>query len=740
MIAKLTHLEKIFQTALQYHQQGQLAEAEKQYRTILSEDPNHIKSLHFLGVIAHQVGQNKIAVGLISKAIAINNTIPMFHNNIAEAYRALSRFDDATTHYTRAINLKFDYAEPHFGLAVLLRQQGKLNEAVAEYRQALALKPNYFEAHVNLGNLLATQGDLDGAVSHFQQAISLRPNLVEAYNNLAHALIDKGEFTAALKEIQSSLKIKETDYAKTLFVHCIQSVSFIPQGIDIREPLLKALTGPWGRPSHLSKFCANFLKRGSPIGDFVSRANEAWPMRLSAMDLFGPRGLSELGQDDLLIATLETAVVADISVERFLTMARSALLEVAENEPNQSPLNESAIRFLCALDEQCFINEYIFCFASQEYDRVQHLKKRLIEAFQSRTRVSELSLLAIAAYSSLSSLPVTELLSGQEWSPQVAAYVSRHIREQLNERELRSAIPRLTGIENEISIKVMKQYEENPYPRWMKSAPVGQKLTIDAYLRRLFPSSAFRNLNKSSNLQILVAGCGTGQNSIESAQRYVGAEVLAVDLSLSSLAYAERKTRELGLTNIKYAHADLLQLSSIGYSFDIIEAIGVLHHLADPLAGWRVLLSILRPGGFMRVGLYSKLARSDINIARRFVAQRNFQPTLNSIRHCREEIERFDNMTQIKNVTNFSDFYSTSSCRDLLFHVQEHQFTLPQIAKFLSENGLTFLGFDLSSRTVLNFKMRFPGRSLTDLDLWSAYESEEPSTFNAMYQFWVQKA
>ena len=601
MITKLAHLEKAFQTALRHHQHGRLAEAEKQYRTILSEDPNHVKSLHFLGVIAHQVGQDIIAVDLISKAIAINNTIPIFHNSIAEAYRALGRFDDASTHYARAIMLKFDYAEPHFGLAVLLRQQGKLNEAVAEYRQTLALKPNYFEAHVNLGNLLATQGDLDGAVSHFRQAIALRPNLVEAYNNLAHALIDKEEFAAALKEIQSSLKIKETDYARTLFVHCIQSVSFIPQGVDIRKPLLTALTTPWGRPSHLSKFCANFLKQESPIADFVSRANEAWPTRLSAMDLFGLRGLSELGKDDLLIATLETAVIADIVVERFLTMARYALLDAAENEPNQNSLDESAIRFLCALDEQCFINEYIYCFTPHEHDRVQRLKERLTEALRNHTRASELSLLAVAAYSSLSSLPLTEPLSGQEWSPQVTAFVSRHIREQLIERELRSAIPRLTGIENEISIKVRKQYEDNPHPRWVKSAPVGQKLTIDAYLRRLFPSSAIRNLNKSSKLQILVAGCGTGQNSIESAQRYVGAEVVAVDLSSSSLTYAERKTRELGLTNIKYAQADLLQLSPIGYSFDIIEVIGVLHHLADPLAGWRVLLSILRLGGFMRV-------------------------------------------------------------------------------------------------------------------------------------------
>ena len=75
--------------------------------------------------------------------------------------------------------------------------------------------------------------------------------------------------------------------------------------------------------------------------------------------------------------------------------------------------------------------------------------------------------------------------------------------------------------------------------------------------------------------------------------------MLAVDLSLSSLCYAKRKTRELGLTNITYAQADILRLGTLPRRFDVIESSGVLHHLADPLAGWRVLLSLLRPGGFM---------------------------------------------------------------------------------------------------------------------------------------------
>ena len=170
--------------------------------------------------------------------------------------------------------------------------------------------------------------------------------------------------------------------------------------------------------------------------------------------------------------------------------------------------------------------------------------------------------------------------------------------------------------------------------------------------------------------------------------------MLAVDLSLTSLCYAKRKTREIGLNNIEYAQADILQLESIGRTFDVIEASGVLHHLADPLASWRRLLSLLRPGGFMRIGLYSKVARQDINEARRFIAQRDYRPSAEDIRRCREELTGFGDDTSLRRATEMEDFFSTSACRDLLFHVQEHQLTLPEIKVFLSQNRLEFLGFE----------------------------------------------
>src|SRR5260370_22710707 len=113
-----------------------------------------------------------------------------------------------------------------------------------------------------------------------------------------------------------------------------------------------------------------------------------------------------------------------------------------------------------------------------------------------------------------------------------------------------------------------------------------------------------------------------------------------MDLSLSRLCYAKRKTCELGLKNVEYAQADILKLQSIDRSFDVIEASGSLQTMAEPFAGWRVLLSILRPGGLMRLGLYSRRGPQDITAARAFIAERGYGSSAKDIRRCREELTR----------------------------------------------------------------------------------------------------
>jgi ubiquinone/menaquinone biosynthesis C-methylase UbiE len=258
---------------------------------------------------------------------------------------------------------------------------------------------------------------------------------------------------------------------------------------------------------------------------------------------------------------------------------------------------------------------------------------------------------------------------------------------------------------------------------------------LPAYVRRQFPLAPMEVSAGEGAVEILVAGCGTGRNAIEAAQRFKQANVLAIDLSLASLAHAARKSREADVT-IEYAQADLLELVLPGRRFDLIEAVGVLHHLADPFAGWRKLLSFLKPGGFMNLGFYSRTARQDVSAARTFMAAHGFGAA--DIREARRSLMDAGSYSTI---AERPDFYTTSACRDLLFHVCEHQLDLADIAKFLHENGLRFLGFWADAAALTAYRRRFPDDpAAVNLGHWRDFEAENPHTFSGMYQFWVQKA
>ena len=210
-----------------------------------------------------------------------------------------------------------------------------------------------------------------------------------------------------------------------------------------------------------------------------------------------------------------------------------------------------------------------------------------------------------------------------------------------------------------------------------------------------------------------------------------------VDLSLTSLSYAKRRTPDDVASRIEYAQADILKLASLDRNFDVIDSSGVLHHMADPFEGWRILLALLRPGGLMHVGLYSEAGRGDVWAARKFIADHGFGATPDEIRRCRQELLE----TPLASVTRFTDFFTTSECRDLLFHVQEARVSIPMLKAFITDHGLKFLGFEFWSSMLQQYRSHFAasGWAWTDLDRWHAFESEKPDLFSGMYQFWIQK-
>jgi 2-polyprenyl-3-methyl-5-hydroxy-6-metoxy-1,4-benzoquinol methylase len=381
----------------------------------------------------------------------------------------------------------------------------------------------------------------------------------------------------------------------------------------------------------------------------------------------------------------------------------------------------------------------VFAATAEEVCKASDLRDSLSAALEVDAPMPVLWLVAVAAYFPLCSLPLSARLLERSWPEEISTLLTQQVREPAEEQRIGAAIPRLTDIEDDVSLLVQRQYEENPYPRWIKVPPSRKADGIEAYLRQMFPLAAFDRSPASGRAEILVAGCGTGQQSIRASQKFPEARILAIDLSRSSIAYAIRKTRELNVSSIEYAQADLLKLGSLGRQFDVIMAGGVLHHLADPWTGWRTLLSLLRPGGFMFLGLYSKIARRDVVRLRQWIAEQGYGSTADEIRRCRQDLMNPGNGIGSADGRP-SDLFTISGCRDLLFHVQEHCVTPIEIARFLQENNMAFLGFDIAAEVLQSYRLRFPeDRAATNLAQWQVFENENPDTFVGMYQFWIQK-
>ena len=250
----------------------------------------------------------------------------------------------------------------------------------------------------------------------------------------------------------------------------------------------------------------------------------------------------------------------------------------------------------------------------------------------------------------------------------------------------------------------MKQYEENLYPRWeglglpYKGSNL-RKLTKLCQLRLID-----ENILSVKTPEVLIAGCGTGQHSITSAARFKDSLVTAIDLSKSSLAFAVRKSMELGYDNINYYRKDILDVYSLNREFDVVESAGVLHHMENPFEGWEKLKNVTRPNGLMRIGLYSSLARDSINFFRKKIGDTSGIKIRDDIVNLRENLLT-SNDSQITDIFKMFDFYTVSQFRDLVLHVQEHQYSIPRIKEELRLLNLEFCGFE-SDNIISGFRRR----------------------------------
>jgi 2-polyprenyl-3-methyl-5-hydroxy-6-metoxy-1,4-benzoquinol methylase len=416
-----------------------------------------------------------------------------------------------------------------------------------------------------------------------------------------------------------------------------------------------------------------------------------------------------------------------------------------------------------SMARQAQLNEYVWPITKNEEEIIEGLENLLYQITQeAQWTLDDIApaILILAQYKDLSQTSIASIFDIRSIKKELkTSYLSDIVQYSIvdrnNEIDLAKTLPvwredkaamANSSIEkNSTSIKVKKQYEENPYPRW-KDIGFNTSGSYQQALLKNFPQLNLSHWQGKEKLNILVAGCGTGRQAIRLASYFTDLNVVAIDLSGRSLAYAKQQADRYKVSNIQFIQADILEFSSFPALFDVIECSGVLHHMENPEKGLQSLQQLLSPTGVMKIALYSEAARKQVITFRKLIAQ-NQQQSGKELdqRLLRQALLMNQIPGDWSDIISSHDFYSMSNCRDLIFHEQEHQFTPDKISNLLSNNQLDFIGMLPTNggrkafEKIIGTGLNKNNKSNNTLKNWDIVEQEQEDIFSGMYQFYCRK-
>ena len=716
--------------ALICQSKGDTDKAIKLYETCISKFPYHIFSKLNLAFLYYTLKSYKKAEIIVDEAIKIKPNMANGYCIKGLILKGLKKQIESESLLKKAIEIDPKYIDAYINLGLLYKDNCEYIKAETCYMKAIEIDPNSSTAHLNLGACYKEQQFLEKAIFHTEMAIEIDHKIENGNLNLATILTEKGDYNKAFIIARKEILLNKNDEVAYHLISELMKHIILDNSIENdKRKILKDL------------FNRIDISHREIYKNVRNLVHEKTLETLSnkKIDLFDSREFKLLIKDNEIIKSLKLMIFCDPLWEKALMNIRKhILLEYSDNKK----IDKEILNFLIALGIQCFLNEYVYYINQKECKKLEEIKRSL----NTNTNTNrEYKIALISCYESIGSISkeIEYLKNYISKNIEFDELINLQVKDTFREKEISVGINSIGEISDKVSKKVKNQYELNPYPRWRyNSYSIARQMNIiSAINSEIYPNKIeSEETNLADNkLNILIAGCGTGMQILE-ASRYHNCEITAIDLSISSISYAKRKTSEYGMKNINFIEMDLLDLMQLNKKFDLIECSGVLHHMKDPYKGLFNLIESLKNNGFLKLGLYSKYARQEVLKARELIEEKGIKPTHNEIRKFRYNILNGD-LKNLSSITNWSDFYSTSMCRDLCFHTQEKCYSLIEIKNLIEEANLEFLGFtlakDIKDKYQLNNKHL---ESLKDLQLWDKFEKTNPNTFREMYQFWTRKS
>ncbi len=700
----------------------------KLYEKCAKSFPNHIYSKLNLSFLYYKLNNLEKAEILIEEAIKLNPNLPNGYCIRGLILKSLNKYNESKSSLEKAIELDKNYFDAYINLGLLNKDSNKYNEAEEYYLKAIEINNKSAIAHLNLGACYKEKKNLEKAILHTNMAIELDNKLENCYLNLATIYNQIGDYKKSLTLTKKELLLnKHSGLSYQLISELIKKGQLLNTSEKDNRELLKNLLN------------RKDISHRELFGNIKSLISKEILEELSILEseLFENTKFNILIKDKVLVKALSLLIFCSPLWEKVLRNIRKNILL---NYSDKDKISNSIFNFIIGIGSQCFLNEYVYYISTEEKDKLKELKKII-----NNNKNQEYKLAIISCYQSLSSIN-DEKINLNTYIPnkkELNNLLNLQFKELNAEKKISKGIKKIGNIKDSTSKEVKKQYELNPYPRWRYNSYAKEnKLNFLSVINsEISPNTIKLNSVQLTNkkINILIAGCGTGIQIIE-ASRYSNCEITAIDLSNSSISYAKRKVDEYGLKNINFIEMDLLELTSLNKRFDLIECSGVLHHMNEPSKGLSNLFDVLEPEGFLKLGLYSKYAREEILKARKLIKEKDIKPNIDGIRNFRNDLLNGE-IKEVNEISNWSDFYSTSMCRDLCFHTHENCYTLIEIKNMLKVSNLEFLGFTLSKEIKDKYQIDNKDKdSLKNLELWDRFEKLNPNSFREMYQFWSRKS
>lgn len=319
------------------------------------------------------------------------------------------------------------------------------------------------------------------------------------------------------------------------------------------------------------------------------------------------------------------------------------------------------------------------------------------------------------------------LLDQASGVPIVAAYPHARV----------SALTPHSDVVDPVTRGVAEDYERWPWPVWHR-VMVQKRKRLPEVIRALDPDGPDC---LPVDVKILIAGCGTGEDAVTVALEYPDAAITAIDISETSLRYAHQQSAALGVRGIRFLKLDLHNISELHERFDVIYCCGVLHHLPNPERGWAALATVLRPGGVMRIMLYSRIGRLWIAAARTLIRDLAPEPVNDDLlRRVRQRFMDRSDLRLAQYVIDSEGFSTLAGTHDLLLQRHEDSFDISRISRALRHLELRLLSFFLPTPDArARYDAMFPHDPMhRNAESWAEFEKSEPSVFGEMYDFWCR--